>query len=130
MRGLKKNRQTAWYATYKSKAAAKDDYGQETGEYVITYNTPVKVSWNIRFADSAAEVEMFGVESRNVLAIVADKPGFPLTDSSIIWYGKSPHAPFAATAPDHNYIVAGIRPSLNGVVFYAKKINTFSEQPT
>jgi hypothetical protein len=126
MRALKKNGQPLHYATYKSKTALKDEYGNETGEYVVAYNSPVSVNWSVSFVDSDAEVAMFGVESKNVIRIVADRM---IDETSILWYGKTPHTPFADKAPDHNYVVAGVRPSLNEVVFYARKVDTFSDQP-
>lgn len=129
MRLLRKNRQPLYYSTYKGKTAEKDEYGNETGEYVVTYNTPVKASWNISFIDSDAEVEMFGIAARDVIRIAADKDGFPLDEASILWYGITPHTPFAEAAPDHNYVIAGIRPSLNELLFYAAKVDTFADQP-
>lgn len=129
MRLLNRNKQSIYYATYVSKTANKDEYGNETGEYTIKYSTPVKVAWNISYVDSDAEVAMFGIESKDVLRIVAEKVGFPLDEASILWFGKDPHTPYADTAPDHNYVVAGIRPSLNELVFYARKIDTFAPQP-
>ena len=121
MRLLNKNKQTFYYATYKSKSAIKDDYGNETGEYVITYNTPVKTSWNVSYVDSDAEVAMFGISSQSTIRITAKKAGFPLDEASILWFGKTPASTFVATAPDHNYVIAGIRPSLNELMFYARK---------
>lgn len=121
MRNLVKNQQVVYISTYKSKTALKDSYGNETGEYQIKYNTPVKKAWNVSYADSDAEVAMFGIESSNTLRIVADE--IP-SDTSILWYGKTPRVSFVDYAPDHNYIVVGILPSLNESVFYARKINT------
>ena len=63
---------------------------------------------------------MFGIHSKDVLRIVADKKGFPLNESSILWFGKNPPFPYT---PKHNYAIAGIRPSLNEMVFYAKKVD-------
>ena len=122
MRRLVKNKQTVYISTYKSKAAMEDSNGDETGEYQISYNTPVKKSWNVNFVDSDAEVEMFGIEAKNTIRIVADP--MTLDESSILWYGKTPASTFVATTPNHNYVIVGIRPSLNEMVFYARKINT------
>lgn len=128
MRRLKKNKQSLYYSTYKGKAAVKDDYDNETGEYVLTYNSPVLTSWNVSYVDSDAEVEMFGIEAKDVIRVVADKD-FPLNEASILWFGITPHTPFAEAAPDHNYVIAGIRPSLNELMFYARKVDTFAAQP-
>lgn len=79
--------------------------------------------WNVSFVESDAEVEMFGIQSKDMLRIVAPKQGFPLNEASILWYGITPETPYTATAPKHNYAIAGIRPSLNELVFYAKRVD-------
>ena len=121
MRRMVRNKQTVYMSTFKSKAAMKDSLGNETGEYQITYNAPVKKSWNVSLVESDAEVAMFGIDSKNTIRIVADP--MTLDESSILWYGKTPATPFVATAPGHNYIIVGVRPSLNELVFYAQKAN-------
>lgn len=123
MRLCNRNRQPLWYATFISKAEAKDEYGNSTGSFKLTYSTPKKAMWNVSFVKSDAEVEMFGISAISTLRIVAPKDGFPLDTASIIWYGKEPESPYDATSPKHNYAIAGIRPSLNELVFYAKRVD-------
>lgn len=123
MRTLNRNKQPIYYATFVSKIEAKDEYENPTGQFEITYSTPVKVNWNVGYVESDAEVEMFGIAASSTLRIVAPKDGFPLDEASILWFGKEPPTPYVATAPKHNYVVAGIRPSLNELVFYAKKVD-------
>ncbi len=123
MRLCNRNRQPLWYATFISKTEAKDEYGNSTGGWRLTYSAPEKAMWNVSFVKSDAEVEMFGISAISTLRIVAPKDGFPLDTASIIWYGKEPETPYDATAPKHNYAIAGIRPSLNELVFYAKRVD-------
>lgn len=122
MRSLNRNKQPIYYATFVSKEEAKDDYGNGTGTWIITYSTPQKVMWNVGFVESDAEVEMFGISAMSTLRIVAPKKGFPLNETSILWFGKEPPSPYNPTNPKHNYVVAGMRPSLNEMVFYARKV--------
>lgn len=123
MRTLNRNRQLIYYATFVSKSEVKDEYGNPTGAWQITYSSPIKAMWNVSYVKSDAEVEMFGISAMSTLRIVAPKDGFPLDEASILWYGKEPVTPYDATKPLHNYALAGIRPSLNNVVFYAKKVD-------
>ena len=123
MQTLNRNKQPLYYATFVSKAEALDEYGNPTGDYAITYSTPVQAMWNVSFVESDAEVEMFGIAASSTLRIVAPKDGFPLDEASILWFGKEPETPYNATSPKHNYAVAGIRPSLNELVFYAKRVD-------
>lgn len=122
MRTLNRNRQLIYYATFVSKSEVKDEYGNPTGAWQITYSSPIKAMWNVSFVKSDAEVEMFGISAMSTLRIVAPKDGFPLDEASILWCGKEPATPYDATKPLHNYAIAGIRPSLNELVFYARKV--------
>lgn len=123
MRTLNRNRQDLYYATFVSKTEVLDEYGNATGQYQITYSAPATTAWNVSFVESDAEVEMFGIQSKDTLRIVAPKQSFPLDEASILWYGITPETPYVATAPKHNYAIAGIRPSLNELVFYAKRVD-------
>lgn len=121
MRTLKRNKQSLYYSTFVSKTDAVDTNGHLTGGHVTTYSSPVLIKWNVRGVDADSEVEMFGIKAVNTIRVVAEKP-LPIDSSSIIWYGKTPATPYVATAPGHNYRIAGILPTLNDAVFYAERI--------
>jgi hypothetical protein len=122
MRTLNRNKQPLHYATYVSKTAIKDEYGNETGESQITYSAPVAANWNVRAVESDAEVEMFGIQAINTIRVVAEKP-LPIDEASIIWFGTGVPDPYNPVAPGHNYRIAGIPPTLNDAVFYAVKVD-------
>jgi len=122
MRMLNRNAQTVWYATVLNKNEIIDEHGCNTGAWEITYSQPVKAKWNVGYVTADAEVEMFGILAKDSLRIVAPKQGFPLTEESILWFGKEPEDVFDPTSPKHNYAIAGICPGLNHVVFYARKV--------
>lgn len=122
MRTLNRNKQQLYYATYVSKTEIEDEYGNGTGAYQITYSAPVAANWNVRGVESDAEVEMFGILAKDTVRIVCEKP-LPIDSASIIWFGNTPATPYVATAPGHNYRIAGIPPTLNDAVFYAVRIS-------
>jgi hypothetical protein len=117
-----RNKQALYYATYVSKTEILDEFGNKTGQFQITYSAPVAVNWNVRGVESDAEVEMFGILAKDTVRVVAEKP-LPIDTASIIWFGKTPATPYVATAPGHNYRIAGIPPTLNDGVFYAVRIS-------
>jgi hypothetical protein len=124
MRILNRNKQPIHYATFASKEEILDEYGNPTGQYKLTYTTPQRASWNVGFVESDAEVEMFGIAASSTLRIVAPKDGFPLDETSILWFGITPEIKQDGTTDTaHNYRVVGIRPSLNTVKFYAQKVS-------
>ena len=124
MRVLNKNAQPVWYANYSSKTEIVDEYENATGEYKITYSAPVKAAWNVSVVESEADIAMFGVQAIDTIVGVAGRAGFPLDETSILWFGITPEIKQDGTTDTaHNYRVVGIRPSLNTVKFYAQKVS-------
>ena len=124
MRTLRRNAQPIYYATFVSKTEIVDEYENATGEYKITYSAPVKAAWNVSVVESEADVAMFGVQALDAIVGVASRNGFPLDETSILWYGITPEIKQDGTTDTaHNYRVVGIRPSLNTVKFYAQKVS-------
>ena len=124
IRTLNKNKQSIYYATFVSKTEIVDEYDNATGEYEITYTAPAKTAWNVNVVESDADVAMFGVQAIDTIVGVADRAGFPLDETSILWYGITPTIKEDGTTDTaHNYRVVGIRPSLNTVKFYAQKVS-------
>ena len=124
MRTLNRNQQPIYYATFVSKTEIVDEYENATGEYKITYSAPVKAAWNVSVVESEADIAMFGVQALDAIVGVASRNGFPLDETSILWYGITPTIKEDGTTDTaHNYRVVGIRPSLNTVKFYAQKVS-------
>jgi hypothetical protein len=124
MRFSERNRQPVWYSTFVSKTEIVDEYENATGEYKITYSAPVKAAWNVSVVESEADIAMFGVQALDAIVGVASRNGFPLDETSILWYGITPEIKQdGMTDTAHNYRVVGIRPSLNTVRFYAQKVS-------
>ena len=124
MRMSERNKQPVWYSTFVSKTEIVDEYENATGEYKITYSAPVKAAWNVSVVESEADIAMFGVQAIDTIVGVADRAGFPLDETSILWYGITPTIKEDGTTDTaHNYRVVGIRPSLNTVKFYAQKVS-------
>jgi hypothetical protein len=101
-----------------------DEYNNATGEYTITYSSPTKAEWNVSVVESEAEVAMFGIQAIDTIVGVAEKDGFPMTETSILWYGITPTIKEDGTTDTaHNYRVVGMRSSLNAVRFYAQRVD-------
>ena len=124
MRTLNRNQQPIYYATFVSKTEIVDEYENATGEYKITYSAPVKAAWNVSVVESESDIAMFGVQALDAVVGVASRNGFPLDETSILWYGITPTIKEDGTTDTaHNDRVVGIRPSLNTVKFYAQKVS-------
>ena len=124
MRQLNRNKQPIYYSAFVSKTEIVDEYENATGEYKITYSAPVKAAWNVSVVESEADIAMFGVQALDAIVGVASRNGFPLDETSILWYGITPTIKEDGTTDTaHNYRVVGIRPTLNTVKFYAQKVS-------
>ena len=124
MRLCERNKKPLWYANYASHTEIVDEYNNATGEYTITYSSPTKAEWTVSVVESEAEVAMFGIQAIDTIVGVAEKDGFPMTETSILWYGITPTIKEDGTTDTaHNYRIVGIRPSLNTVRFYAQRVD-------
>lgn len=123
MRCLFRNKQTVYYATYLSKTASVDDYGNETGEYAVTYASPVKISANVSASRGAAEQEMFGVGVNYTKTIMIDKVDCPIDEHTILWVDVKPDAQGESGTVKHDYVVEQVAKSLNSVAYAVRKVD-------
>lgn len=116
MRTLTRNKIRIYYANYRDRLPLKDEYGNLTGEYKVTYGNPVAVMANVSAARGESTTRQFGDDVRYDRIIVLDDPTFPITETSILWIDTHPEiATDGTTKTPHDYIVKQVAPSLNSV---------------
>ena len=121
MNCLARNKTTIYYATFKSKAEITDEYGNKTGQYTITYNTPVEWSANIRWDSGAVQLEGFGLNASGTRRIVTCDMSCPIGVDSVLWIGITPNEQ-GTVKP--NYVVAGVpERSLNQIAILVQEAN-------
>lgn len=124
MRTLAHNKIRIFYANYRDKIPHKDEYGNLTGEYDITYDDPVEIKANVSAARGEATTRQFGDDERYDRVIVLDDPKFPITTTSILWIDTPPEiAEDGGTKTPHDYIVKQVATSLNSVSIAVSKVN-------
>ena len=124
MRALHRNKIRIFYANYRDKEPLKDEYGNLTGEYKISYTNPVAVCANVSAARGEATTRQFGDEERYDRVIVLDDPKFPISAASLIWIDTLPEiAEDGSTETPHDYIVKQVATSLNSVSIAVSKVN-------
>ena len=124
MRTLVRNKVCIYYANYHSKTPLKDEYGNLTGEYEISYEKPVAVKANVSAARGESTTRQFGEDVRYDRIIVLDDPAFPIAETSIIWIDTLPEiAVDGSTKTPHDYIVKQVATSLNSVSIAVSKVN-------
>lgn len=132
---LKRNRRPFYYCLFKEKAPAVDEYGNESGESVLTYYDPVMVYANISQATGQSNTEIFGnLESYDKVIVMDD---CPIDENSVLFIDKEPeftefvnHVPTAVTTTDetisvpvYDYTVKRVARSLNSVSIAVKKVD-------
>ena len=124
MRALLRNKIRIFYANYRDKNPLKDEYGNLTGEYEISYTNPTEVCANVSAARGEATTRQFGDDESYDRVIVLDDPKFPIAATSILWIDTLPViAEDGSTETPHDYIVKQVATSLNSVSIAVSKVN-------
>ena len=124
MRTLARNKIRIFYANYLDKTPLKDEYGNMTGEYEISYTNPMEVCANVSAARGEATTRQFGDNENYDRVIVLEDPKFPIAGTSILWIDTLPEiAKDGSTTTPHDYIVKQVATSLNSVSIAVSKVS-------
>lgn len=124
MRTLARNKIRIYYANYHDKTPLKDEYGNLTGEYEISYTNPTEVCANVSAARGESTTRQFGEDVSYDRIIVLDDPRFPIAETSILWIDTPPEIKEdGSTVTPHDYIVKQVAPSLNSVSIAVSKVS-------
>ena len=124
MRTLHRNKVRIFYANYRGKDRIRDEYGNLTGEYTISYDNPVAVAANVSAASGESTTRQFGDDVRYDRIIVLDDPRFPIAETSILWIDTLPEIDEdGSTTTPHDYIVKQIAHSLNSVSIAVSRVS-------
>lgn len=124
MRTLNRNKIRIHYANYRDKTPLKDEYGNLTGEYDISYDNPIEIMANVSAARGESTTRQFGEDVSYDRIIILDDPAFPITETSILWIDTAPVvSEDGTTKTPHDYIVKQVAPSLNCVSIAVSKVD-------
>lgn len=137
MRTLKRNERKFYYCLYANKTPIVDDYGNETGESIVTYQDPVEMKANISLATGQSNTEQFGNLENYDKVIVTDDLNCPIDENSVLFIDKEPeytevltHTTTAITTQDEtvsipvfDYTVRRVAKSLNSISIAVKKVD-------
>ena len=100
MRTLNRNKSPFWYLLYDSKAPAKDEYGNETGEELVVYKPAVAMYDKV---------------------IVTDDLSCPIDENTVLFIDKEPEYDDDGN-PLYDYIVKRVAKSLNSISYAVSKV--------
>ena len=131
MRCMVRNKSCFYYALYDGQTELKDEYGNATGQYDISYADPVKTLGNVSAAQGEIQSRQFGDSETYDKVIVLDNPSTPIDEYSILWVDTVPeltedgHLALdekGEVKTPHDYIVKKVARSLNGVSIAISKV--------
>lgn len=121
MRCMERNKKTFHYALFKEKVPHTDEYGYESGESRVVYESPKEMRANISPATGNSSVEQFGSDLKYDKVIVTDDLSCPITENSVLFVDVSP-----CEDADGNllfdYVVKKIARSLNSISIAISKV--------
>lgn len=99
----------------------------ETGETKKSYAEPVEMWASISFSGGEVEAKEYGLSVSDYdSTLIAEKDAYPLTETSVIWYGETPqYADDGETEVDANsatFRVVAVKPSIHISRYLLKRI--------
>jgi hypothetical protein len=124
MRCLTRNKRKFYYAKYIGKTEIKDEYGNLTGEYEVSYSNPIQCRGNVSAAQGEVLSREFGESESYDKVIVLDDRNAPIDEHSILWVDTLPllNEDGSTTTP-HDFIVKQVARSLNSVSIAIGKVD-------
>ena len=131
MRCLARNKCTFFYALHDKQTELKDEYGNATGQYEVSYTKPVKTYGNVSAAQGEIQSRQFGESETYDKVIVLDDPVSPIDEYSILWVDSRPKLASNGhlvtngkgdVVTPHDYIVKKVARSLNSVSIAISKV--------
>ena len=124
MRCMARNKSKFYYASYVGETEIIDEYGNATGEYAVSYSTPIEHFGNVSAAQGEMQSRQFGESESYDKVIVLDDKNAPIDEHSILWVDTLPlRNEDGSTDTPHDYIVKKVARSLNGVSIAIRKVN-------
>lgn len=121
MRTMHRNKRPVAYAFYEGSTEIVSN-GEYTGEYKVTYTTPIKTLMNVSGGRGAADVAMFGFDSAYARSIVTDDLTTPFNLETVFWIDTDPDK-----GEPHDYRVVGVSRTINQVVIALAEVNVTHE---
>ena len=107
MRLMKRNQTAIYYCLYKGKEPLLDEDGNETSEYRVLYERPVKLMCSVSHATGYAQVNMFGNLDSYDKVLITDDMSCPIDENTVLFV---------------DYTVKRVAKSLNTISYAVSKV--------
>lgn len=136
MKCLHRNKRPFYYCLYKGEIELLDEYGNLSGEKIVTYEDDVMEMANISTATGQSNTEQFGNLENYDKVIVIDDLDCPIDENSVLFIDKEPEYKDAeyneqtaititgatVKVPVYDYIVRRVAKSLNSISIAVSKV--------
>ena len=123
MRCMARNKSKFYYASYIGEIEIRDEYGNATGEYKVSYDKPIKTHGNVSAAQGEIQSRQFGESESYDKVIVLDDRNAPIDEHSVLWVDALPLLnEDGTTDTPYDYIVKKVARSLNSVSIAIRKV--------
>ena len=121
MRTLKRNKRPVAYALYNGLIEQVDSNGDYTGEYIVTYTSPVKTLMNVSGGRGQADIALFGLTQTFARTATTEDLTTPFNTQTVFWIETDPDTePF-------DYRVAAVSRTINQVVLALAEVEVNKE---
>lgn len=132
MKCLVRNKIKFFYALYDHRESLLDDYGNNTGEYSVTYGNPTECYGNISAAKGETTTRQFGDDESYDKIIVLDNYSPLIDEHTVLWVDTLPKTKSDGTlsknengevVTPYDYIIKKVARSINSVSIAINKVN-------
>ena len=123
MRTVQRDKRPVAYAFYNGMTELVDTDGNYTGEYELSYTTPVRTLMNVSGGRGQANVSLFGLTDTFARTATTDDLETPFDTSCVFWVECDPD-----TAP-FNYRVVAVSRTINQVVLALAEVERTTPDP-
>ena len=118
MRTVKRNKRPVAYAFYNGVTELRDDDGNLSGEYEVSYTEPVKTLMNVSGGRGQADIALFGLTQTFARTATTEDLTTPFNTQTVFWVENDPDAePF-------DYRVVAVSRTINQVVLALAEVET------
>jgi hypothetical protein len=124
LRTVKRNKRPVAYAFYNGVTELRDDDGNLSGEYEVSYTEPVKTLMNVSGGRGQADIALFGLTQTFARTATTEDLTTPFNTQTVFWVETDPDTePF-------DYRVVAVSRTINQVVLALAEVevNTAPQQ--
>ena len=111
MRTIKRNKRPVAYSFYNGIEELSDENGNYTGEYAVSYTTPVKTMMNVSGGRGQADIALFGLTDTFARTATTEDLETNFTTQTVFWVETNPD-----NGDPFDYRVVAISRTINQVV--------------